>query len=194
MRPLILASALALVYIASSLGAFLRYPGEFSPFHNDTLSRLGNPHFNPAGAPLYNGGTVLSGLLASAVFLSLSPWKKTGTPAQTRRLRMVQGLGISASIAFAMLAVFPENQVGVHRFWSTVVFLGFGGGMMLAPVALTRGTQRPLAAFAAAALTGAVDAASFGFPETHWLEWATVALFLANALILGLYSRRFMPT
>lgn len=185
---LLLALTLVSVYVVFAGLAYRHYPDTFSPFHNDTLSQLGNPTLNPHGAVLYNLGSSLCGVVAILLFLSLARWVPREAGLQVALMRLLQALGIAAGFGMIMLAVFPENLESVHRAWAGVVFLGFGSAIFLSPAALRRAGRpvRPLLYLALA--TVLVDAASQIFYEAHWIEWLTVGLFMSYMIMLGVYG------
>ena len=182
--------ALAFTYVVFGWLASLHYPTPYSPFHNNTLSQLGNTQINPRGAPYYLAGCALSGIFAIAFFVSLKPWHRTGTRAQNRLLMVVQGLGIVGGVALVMNAVFPENHYGQHHFWAGVLFNSLGAALFLASFALRRRERPNLGLSGVTALASAAVIVMFVFARTHWVEWVPVMLFLISPVLLGFHTHR----
>lgn len=187
-RPWLFGMLLAVAYGLCVVLAALRYPGAYGPLNNNTLSQLGNSHLNPHGAIYYLVGCALAGALAVAFFISLHPWRDTGSPLQNRLLFLVQALGVAGGVGLFMNAVYPENQLQLHHFWAGVVFNGFAAAMILAPFALHRGKLH--LGLTVVPLLGVVAViVMFIFARTHWVEWLPVTLFLLSPSLLGFHTK-----
>jgi hypothetical protein len=186
---LLLGLAATLAYILGSLIAYRHFPGEFSPLHGNLLGQLGDRKLNPGGAGYYLTGCALSGILATAFFVSLGVWRRSGTRLQNRLLVLVQGLGVLGSFGLLMTAFYPQEYRAVHHVWSGLLFASFGVALLLSPFTLRRG-HWDLGLIGLAVVSYAADAASFGLADTHWIEWVTVALFVAYTWLLGFKTVR----
>lgn len=176
------------VYLVFASLAYSRYPADFSPVNNNWLSDLGNRNLNPAGADFYVWGCIAAGVILGAFFLSLTPWKATGTRIQNWLLLAVQATGGVAAISLVMSAVYTEDQFEAHQFWSRLVSGGFAMAMFIAPFALRR-AGRSSAILIAVAATGYVSiVARFIFDSAHWIEWPSIALILIFVFWVGLIS------
>ena len=181
-------------FIVFSALAASHFPTPYSPIHENTLSQLGNGKLNPHGAIFYLIGCAVTGLLAIAFFVSLFPWRDTGTSRQNRLLVIVQIVGVGAGLALIMNAVYPETSYRAHHFWAGVVFNGVGLVMLLAPFALWR-PGRPNLSLAVIPSLGAVAVIlMFIFAGVHWVEWIPVSLFLLCPSLFGLHAREVYAT
>ncbi|GAC1512468.1 MAG: hypothetical protein NVS2B16_15440 [Chloroflexota bacterium] len=184
--------ALAVSYTVFAVLASLHYPTAYSPFNNNTLSQLGNSDLNPRGAPFYLIGCALSGMFAIAFFVTLTPWRRTGTCLQNRLLMLVQALGVIGGFALVMNAVYPENQFQAHHFWAGVLFNCLGSALFLASFALRR-RDRPNRSLTGVTMLAAVAVVvMFIFARTHWVEWVPVTLFLISPCLLGFHTRKLV--
>lgn len=186
---LFLGVALSVTYVVFGALAWVHFPGEYSPLHDNTLSQLGNRNLNPEGATFYLVGCALSGMLAIAFFFSLAFLGRSGTRAQNWLLWLVQGLGAIGGFALFMNAIYPEDVLPPHHFWAGVLFNSFGAAMLLAPVALWRQGHANLRLIAITALGSVAVILMFVFAGTHWVEWLPVTLFLLSPGLLGLHTR-----
>jgi hypothetical membrane protein len=186
--PIVLALALAGSYVLFSALAAAHFPTSYSPLHN-TLSQLGNRYLNPQGFRLYLIGCALAGVFAMAFFLSLAPWKETGSRWQNRALLLVQVLGIVAGFALIMNAIFPENLLPAHHFFAGVVFNGIGAAMLVAPFAFRRRGRWDLGLTWLPILAVLAVLLMFVFASNHVMEWVPSSLFLLSSAMLGFKTR-----
>jgi hypothetical membrane protein len=186
---LILGLSGALTYIAFSALAAIQFPGPYSPWHNNTLSQLGNVNLNPNGAIYYQIGCAVTGLLLMAFFSTLGPWRASGTPWQNRVLTLVQVLGVIAGFGLLMNAVFPESNLQPHHFWAGVVFNSAGFAMLLSPFAFWRPGLRNLPISLVTGCGFVAVILMFAFSRSHWVEWLPVTVFLLSPGLLGLHAR-----
>lgn len=177
-------------YVLFGVVAALHYPTAYGPFHNNTLSQLGNRYLNPHGFMYYLAGCAVAGVLAIGFFLSLGAWKRSGTRIQNRMLLAVQTLGVAGGVALVMNAVYPETQLHIHQFWSGVLFNSLGGAMLIAPVALWRRQHPNVRLLSLSLLVAAAVVIMFVFARDHWVEWVPVTLFLVSPTLLGLHGQR----
>jgi hypothetical membrane protein len=187
--PVILGIAIAFSYIFFAVLAGLRFPRPFGPWHENTLSQLGNPVLNPGGSGLYLIGCALAGIFTIAFFVSLRAWRTTGTRGQNLLLTVVQGLGILGGIALFMNAIFPETEYAQHHFWAGMLFNAFAATALLAIPALRRPgfSSSHLIAFNLAAFMAVV--LMFVFAPVHWVEWLPAGMFLVFPTVLGVRTR-----
>lgn len=186
--PLLFGLGLTLTYAVFAALASVHYP-TYSPFHNNTLSQLGNPNLNPRGAGYYLVGCALSGTFAMAFFLSINPWRLTGSRVQNRLLSVVQALGVAGGFGLVMNAVYPENHLHLHYIWSGVVFNCLGAAMLLSPFAFRRRDRSSLGLTTIAALSVAGLLAMFVFARVHWVEWLPVTMLLVSPIVMGFHTR-----
>ena len=166
------------VYLLFTVLADSRYPTDFSPVNNNWLSDLGNRNLNPYGADFYVWGCILAGIFVCGFFISLIPWRGSGSAIQNRLLLVVQVAGLIAAVSLVMSAVYTEDQFEAHQFWSRFVSGGFAVAMFVAPFAFRR-AGRSSAILIAVAATGYVSiVAKFIFDGAHWIEWPSIALIL----------------
>lgn len=169
--------------------AATRFPHPYGPWQDNTLSQLGNRNLNPDGYGLYLVGCAVTGIFAIGFFLSLGPWKVSGTRRQHRLLLLVQALGVVGGFGLFMNAVFPENDFPQHHFWAGVVFNAFAAAAILAIPALWRTgrSNTSLIAFNVAAFAAVI--LMYVFAPVHWVEWVPAAMFLLFPLLLGVLTR-----
>ncbi len=186
---LILGLSTALTYVLFSSLAAAEYPGLYSPWHNNTLSQLGNVNLNPNGAIYYQIGCAVTGLLLMGFFCSLGPWRSSGTVRQNRILLVVQVLGVFAGFGLLMNAVFPESNLSPHHFWAGVVFNSAGVAMLLSPFAFWRPGLQNVPITMVTLCGCALVIVMFAFSKSHWVEWLPVTVFLLSPGLLGLHTR-----
>jgi hypothetical membrane protein len=193
-KQLLLGLGMAGAYVLFAALAALRFPRPYGPWHNNTLSQLGNSTLNPHGAIFYLTGCALAGVLAIAFFLSLGPWRQSGTQNQGRLLLIIQTLGIVSGFGLFMNAICPEDDYAPHHFWAGLIFNAFAAAMLLAPVALWRRDRSsvPIAVFCL--LTFAAVIVMFIFSGSHWLEWLPVTMFLVFPSFVGFLLQRRAET
>ena len=176
--PAYLAGAAVVTYLVFAFLAYSRYPTDFSPINNNWLSDLGNRNLNPDGADFYVWGCVAAGVILGGFFLSLTPWRATGSRIQNWLLLAVQVTGVVAAISLVMSAVYTEDQFAAHQFWSRFISGGFAAALFVSPFALRR-AGRSSAILIAVAVTGYLSiVARLVFDAAHWLEWPSLALIL----------------
>ncbi len=186
--PAYLAAAGVVTYLVFAVLAYSRYPADFSPMNNNWLSDLGNRNLNPDGADFYVWGCAGAGVILGGFFLSLTPWRTTGSRIQNWLLLAVQVTGAVAAVSLVMSAVYTEDQFEAHQFWSRLVSGGFAMAMFMTPFALRR-AGRSSAILIAVAATGYVSiVARFIFDSAHWIEWPSIALILVFVCWVGWMS------
>jgi hypothetical membrane protein len=170
--------------------AAMQFPHAYGPWHDNTLSQLGNPNLNPRGYVLYLVGCALAGLFAIAFFLSLGPWSASGTRTQNYLLRLAQTLGVVGGFAIFMMAFFPESEYTQHHFWAGLAFNAFAATALLAIPALWRAdrSNAVVIGFNIVAFTTVI--LMFVFAPVHWVEWLPVSMFLLFPLLLGVSTQR----
>lgn len=183
--PLLTAVGATVSYGAGLVIAYVRFPAPYSPLQH-TMSELGNPALNPDGAGFYRVGAVLGGALTSAFFLSLGPWRQTGTPLQNRLLTAVQGLGVMVGAALASFAVFPDNESTAHLVVLGIAANGFAAAVLLSLVALRRQRHPDLTAAALLAVGSVVI--MFLMPAAHWAEWLPALMSQIYAWVLAFHT------
>jgi hypothetical membrane protein len=180
-----LASLIAIIcYVTFSIVAFSRYPLPYSPLHN-WLSDLGNPGVNPAGAPFYNMGIVVTGAVVLLFFVGLSIWTVPKNRLQQRMLFVTQGLGTLGSLAMIMTGLYPLNDYGPHSFFSICLYVLLGTAFAFSIAALRYYPTFPRWVLIAGGLTAVMDMLSGVFHTVFVLEWVTVALLLTYLGLLG---------
>jgi hypothetical membrane protein len=187
-RPLVLATALAGSYVLFAALSAARYPGDYGPWNDNTLSQLGNVNLNPDGYILYLIGCALAGAFAIGFFVSVGSRATGGTQNQRRLVVLLQALGIVGGFALFMNAIFPENHYGQHHFWAGVVFNSFAAAAIIAIPALWRpgGHNAVLISFDVAAFVAVI--LMFVFASVHWVEWVPGAMFLLFPVVLAISS------
>jgi hypothetical protein len=183
-----LAVAGVAVYLTFTVLAYSRYPGAFSPANNNWLSDLGNRNLNPTGADFYVWGCGAAGVIVGGFFLSLIPWRATGSSIQNWLLLAVQVTGVIAAFSLVMSAVYTEDQFEAHQFWSRFVSGGFALAMFMAPFALRRAGRNSAILIAVAAAGYVSIVARFIFDSAHWIEWPSIALILIFVSWIGWMS------
>jgi hypothetical protein len=186
--PVVLALALCGSYVSFAALAAIHFPTAYSPLHN-TLSQLGNRTLNPGGFQLYLIGCFLGGIFAIGFFLSLAPWRASGSRLQNRALVLVQLLGVVGGFGLVMNAVFPENQLTIHHFWAGVVFNSLGAAMLLAPFAFRRPGRIDLGMVGLPIVAAVAVVLMFVFARDHVMEWVPSSLFLLSSAVLGVKTR-----
>lgn len=182
---LILGIGLAGSYVLFGALAAMRFPHAYSPWHNNTLSQLGNPNLNPDGYILYLVGCAVAGIFAVAFFLSLGRWRMSGTRNQKRLLLLVQALGVVGGFALFMVAIFPENEYAQHHFWAGVLFNSFAAATLVAIPALWRADRSNSGLIAFNVVAFATVILMFVFAPIHWVEWLPGGMFLLFPILLG---------
>lgn len=182
---LLLSIGIAGPYVLFGALAAMRFPHAYGPWHNNTLSQLGNPHLNPDGYVLYQVGCAVAGAFAVAFFLSLGKWKVSGTSNQKWLLLLTQVLGAAGGFALIMLAIFPESEYSQHHLWAGVLFNAFAAAALVAIPALwrTNRSNSGLIAFGVAAFATVI--LMFVFAPVHWVEWVPGGMFLLFPIVLG---------
>jgi peptidoglycan/LPS O-acetylase OafA/YrhL len=186
--PAYLATAAVAIYLVFALLAYSRYPADFSPVNNNWLSDLGNRNLNPDGADFYVWGCIAAGVILGAFFLSLTPWRTTGSRIQNWLLLAVQVTGAVAAVSLVMSAVYTEDQFEAHQFWSRFVSGGFAMAMFMAPFALRRAGHSSAILITVAAAGYVSIVARFIFDSAHWIEWPSIALILVFVSWVGWMS------
>ena len=186
--PACFAAGAVAVYLLFTVLAASRYPADFSPVNNNWLSDLGNRNLNPDGADFYVWGCVLAGIFLVGFFISLLPWRGSGSRIQNRLLLTVQVAGLMAAVSLVMSAIYTEDQFEAHQFWSRFISGGFAVAMFVAPFAFRRAGHSSVVLIAVAA-TGYVSiVARFVFDGAHWIEWPSIALMLVFVSWIGWMS------
>jgi hypothetical membrane protein len=187
--PLAFALGVAGSFAVFGILAALRFPQPYGPWHDNTISQLGNPNLNPNGYALYLSGCVLAGLCAIGFFTCLSAYGRRDSRNQTRLLRLVQALGIVGGFALVMNAVFPESQYAQHHFWAGLVFNSFAAAAVVAIPALWSrgGSNSSLIVFNLVAFSAVI--LMFVFAPVHWMEWPPAVALLLFPLLLALRTR-----
>lgn len=183
--PTFLATGAAAIYLVFAVLAYSRYPADFSPVNNNWLSDLGNRNLNPDGADFYVWGCIAAGVILGGFFLSLTPWRTTGSRIQNWLLLAVQVTGAVAAVSLVMSAVYTEDQFAAHQFWSRFVSGGFAMAMFVAPFALRRAGRSSAILIGVAAAGYVSIVARFVFDSAHWIEWPSIALILVFVLWVG---------
>ena len=165
--------------------AAVRFPHAYGPWHNNTLSQLGNSNLNPNGYILYLVGCAVAGIFAFAFFLSLGRWNASGTPNQKRLLLLTQALGAVGGLALLMVAIFPENEYAQHHFWAGVLFNSFAATTLVAIPALWRVDRTNLVLIVFNVVAFATVILMFVFASVHWVEWLPGGIFLLFPIVLG---------
>jgi peptidoglycan/LPS O-acetylase OafA/YrhL len=186
--PAYLAATAAATYLIFAVLAYVRYPADFSPGNNNWLSDLGNRNLNPDGADFYVWGCVTAGFILGAFFLSLNPWRTSGSRIRNLLLAAVQFAGGIAAISLVMSAIYTEDQFEAHQFWSRFISGGFAAAMFMAPFALHRAGRNSAVLIAVAATGYASIVARFVLDSAHWLEWPSIALILVFVCWVGWIS------
>lgn len=187
--PLLLALAVTISYAGCAVLAWKYFPTAYSPLHNNTLSQLGNRNLNPHGSVFYLLGCALSGTFAIAFFLSISPWRFSGTQRQNQALRWVQIFGVVGGFGLIMNAVYPENQLQLHHFWSWIVFNGLGFAMFLSPFAFWRRGPANISVTVISILVVVTLLVMIPFAHVHWVEWVPITLLLISPAVVGFHTR-----
>lgn len=187
--PLILSAGIAGSYALFGALAAMRFPGAYGPWHNNTLSQLGNPNLNPDGHILYLIGCAFAGICAMAFFLSLGRWRVSGTRNQNRLLLLMQALGVLGGFALFMAAIFPENEYAQHHFWAGLVFNAFAATTLVAIPALWRADRSNTALIVFNVLAFSAVILMFVFAAVHWVEWVPGGMFLLFPILLGIRTR-----
>jgi hypothetical membrane protein len=178
------------VYLSLAIAAYSRYPADFSPWNNNWLSDLGNRDLNPSGAVFYRLGCSLGGTLMIALFVSLAPWRRSGTRRQRRLVWWAQFFGAAAGVALVMTAVYPEDMFDTHQTWSRILFSAFAGLLFVSVFAFRRAGERNAPITSTAAVGYLIIAAWLVFPAAHWIEWIAVADLLFFVGLLGARTTR----
>jgi hypothetical membrane protein len=183
--PLILGIGLAGSYVLFGALAAMRFPHAYGPWHNNTLSQLGNSNLNPDGYILYLVGCAVAGIFAVAFFLSLGRWRVSSTANQKRLLLLMQALGVVGGFALFMVAVFPEDEYAQHHFWAGVLFNSFAAATLVAIPALWRAGRSNPVVIAFNVVAFATVILMFVFASVHWVEWLPGGMFLLFPILLG---------
>jgi len=186
--PAYLAASGVVTYLVFAVLAYSRYPTDFSPMNNNWLSDLGNRNLNPDGADFYVWGCVAAGVILGGFFLSLTPWRTTGSRIQNWLLLAVQVTGGVAAISLVMSAVYTEDQFAAHQFWSRFISGGFAVALFSSPFAFHRAGRSSAILIAVAATGYASIVARLVFDAAHWLEWPSIALILVFVCWVGWMS------
>jgi hypothetical membrane protein len=188
--PISYASAIltGISYIVLSTLAYLRFPPPFSPSEH-WLSDLGSQTLNPHGAGFYNTGVIVTASFMLIWFLGLSHWRIPGPSPQKWLLSVAQIAGMAGELALIMSAVYPINMLQQHSFWSHAHFmlLAMGIGFSVASLRYHPRFPRPLLYLGTAAAVSPFFV--LAFDSVYILEWATVGLFLAYVLSVGLTTK-----
>jgi hypothetical protein len=180
-------------YLLLAILAYTRYPADFSPINNNWLSDLGNRNLNPTGADFYVWGCIAAGVILFAFFVSLTPWRTSGSKIQNGLLLGVQVSGAIAAVSLVMSAVYTEDQFTAHQFWSRLISGGFAVAMFMSPFALRRPGRSSAILIAVAAAGYGAMVARFIFEAAHWIEWPSVALILVFVFWIGLMTATRNP-
>jgi hypothetical membrane protein len=167
----------------------VRFPHPYGPWHNNTLSQLGNSGLNPDGYALYLVGCALAGIFAMTFFLSLGWMRMSGAQNQKRLLLVVQALGILGGAALFMTAIYPENKYAEHHFLAGLLFNSFAAAALIAIPTLWRTDRSNSVLILFNVLAFAAVILMFVFAPVHWLEWLPGGMFLLFPILLGLRLR-----
>lgn len=178
--PLILALIPSIGYGFFGLVAYLHFPGPYSPIHN-TLSELGSPLLNPAGSGFYRVGCVIGGSITIAFFLTLTPWRASGTELQNRFLTGVQAFGMVAGLAMVLFAVFADNESLAHRIDLGMLATSSMALMVLSLVALWRPHRHQRWRTAITLIASGAIVLMFAISAQHWAEW--LPAFLSQVFV-----------
>ncbi len=180
---------LALVcYVFFTLLAFFKYPLSYSPIRN-WLSDLGNVDLNPDGASYYNIGIITTALFLTAFFLGLSRWKIEKMRFQIIMLLLAQFFGILGSLSMIMSAIFPINQLEVHRFWSISLYFMLATAFVFSAAALRYYQIIPRWLLILGVLPAVMVNITNFFPTVYILEWITISLFLGYVGLVGFNTK-----
>lgn len=181
-----------ITYLGGALAARLAYPGPFSPAQH-WLSDLGDASQNPAGFWLYNLAVVLTAGPVLIFFLGFSGWKLASQRVQNRMVLLTQVFGVLGCLALALSAVFPINQIALHRVFSISLYILLGTAFVFSVAALRYHATFPRGVLALGLAAAAFDLASSFLNQVTWLEWIVVFLFLAYLLALSTCRRAPAP-
>jgi hypothetical membrane protein len=176
-----------LIYVVCAALAYARYPLPYSPSAN-WLSDLGNRAINVQGAPFYNVGIVITGLLLIVWFLALSHWRVDSSRPQRWLLLLAQLAGALGGISVTMSAVYPIDMFQQHAFWSRAHYMTLAMGFGFSVAAVRYHPRFPRLLLYLGTLAAVSPLASLLLGDVYWLEWVAVGLFLAYVLSVGISS------
>jgi hypothetical protein len=178
----------AVIYLAFTLVAFLKYPGPYGPLTN-WLSDLGNPLDNPSGAVFYRLGCTLSGVALVLFYLKLGIWN-TGGKRTRVLLTIAQCAGVFSAVSLIVTAIFPlGTYTEIHSLWSMMLYISLGFFLTFSATALMKNPAFKKGFGYYAFLTAGVNFA-FGaiLHEIFWAEWISVGMFIAYVLMIAYNS------
>jgi hypothetical membrane protein len=179
-------------YLLFTLLAYIKYPLQFSPLTN-WLSDLGNVELNPDGAIFYNFGIILTASMLVIFFLGLFPWKIEQNRVQRIMLRLAQVFGVTGAFCMIMSAVFPINNLTIHSFWSTSLFILLSTGFIFSVAAFRYHKTVPLWLLILGISVAPLVILTKFLPQIYILEWIIVFIFLVYVGSVGIKTNRF-PT
>ncbi|GEM_PF-5887036 len=185
----VLGVGIGIVYGLFALLAASRFPVPYGPWHDDTLSQLGNRHLNPTGYGFYLLGCAVSGLLAIGFFVALAGLRSGVSRWSGASLRLLQVLGIAGGMGLLMNGVFPETDHSIHHFWAGLVFNGLAAGMLIAPVAFWQPNNKGRLLLSFCLLGCSSVILMFLFASRHWLEWPPAVMLFLFPPLLGLLAQ-----
>jgi hypothetical membrane protein len=176
-------------YLFFTLLAYSQYPLPFSPMTN-WLSDLGNVNLNPNGAIFYNIGIILTALMLLLFFLGLSVWMIETNRVQVVMLRLAQIFGGLGALFMMLSAIFPINNLKIHSFWSTSLYVMLSTGFIFSAAALRYHKSVPVWLLILGISTAPLVILTKFFPTMYILEWVIVIIFLAYVSLVGIATHR----
>jgi hypothetical protein len=179
-RACIIAS---IIYILTTLAAYLTYPLPFSPINN-WLSDLGNPLNNPRGAVVYNIGCIIVSLILIPYFwqlrVLLTGKRKTDIP-----LMIAIISGILSSVFLIVTASFPlGTHTDIHSSFSGVHFISVDFFLSFTAVAFWLDPRKPRWLAILGYVISIINLITMCIFRIFFGEWITVISFIVYIILV----------